>query len=270
MIVDAAQSVPHIKVDVKEIDCDALVFSGHKVYAPTGSGVLYCKEDILNELPPFMGGGEMILSVSKEGFEMNELPWRFEAGTPDIESGIVLGETIKWFEKTVNSMGGYDGLINHERTLMKELLTSFDEIGWFRPFGKVDYNNRYGALAFNIEGFSFKGCKEKAQNNQEGSRIVEYISKKGICVREGFHCAEPLHDAFHVGPTMRASFGIYNRSATSIPGKSGCSLLAGSRWAEKLVPTITATHTAASRIPAPLNSQSRVTGRRPRSRNRLV
>lgn len=210
MIVDAAQSVPHIKVDVKEIDCDALVFSGHKVYAPTGSGVLYCKEDILNELPPFMGGGEMILSVSKEGFEMNELPWRFEAGTPDIESGIVLGETIKWFEKTVNSMGGYDGLINHERTLMKELLTSFDEIGWFRPFGKVDYNNRYGALAFNIEGFSFKGCKEKAQNNQEGSRIVEYISKKGICVREGFHCAEPLHDAFHVGPTMRASFGIYN------------------------------------------------------------
>lgn len=210
MIVDAAQSVPHIKVDVKDIDCDALVFSGHKIYAPTGSGVLYCKENILNELPPFMGGGEMILSVSKEDFEMNELPWRFEAGTPDIESGIVLGETIKWFEKTVDGMDGYDGLINHERTLMKELLNSFNGIEWFRPFGKIDYNNRYGALAFNIDGFSFKGCKDKALNNQEGSGIVEYISKKGVCVREGFHCAEPLHDAFHVGPTMRASFGIYN------------------------------------------------------------
>lgn len=210
VIVDAAQSVPHIKVDVKDVDCDALVFSGHKVYGPTGSGVLYCKENILVNLPPFMGGGEMILSVSKEGFEMNELPWRFEAGTPDIESGIVLGETLKWFERAVDEMGGYDALINHERTLMKTLLNSFDGIEWFKPFGKTDYNNRYGVLAFNIEGFSFKGCKEKRQENHEGDGIVEYISKKGICVREGFHCAEPLHDAFHVGPTMRASFGIYN------------------------------------------------------------
>lgn len=211
-IVDAAQSIPHIKVDVKDIDCDALVFSGHKVYGPTGSGVMYCKKNILEKLPPYMGGGEMILSVSKEGFEMNNLPWRFEAGTPDIESGIVLGETLKWFTKTVGEMGGYDKLVEHERSLMKELFDNFDGIEWFKPFGKIDYNNRYGVLAFNIEGFSFKGCKEKRLENQEGDSIVEYISKKGVCVREGFHCAEPLHDTFHVGPTMRASFGIYNNT----------------------------------------------------------
>jgi len=210
MILDAAQSVPHIKVDVKDIDCDALVFSGHKVYAPTGVGVLYCKESILEILPPFMGGGEMILSVSKDGFEMNDLPWRFEAGTPDIESGIVLGETLQWFEKTVNEMGGFNALIAHERALMKATLDAFDGIDWFKPFGKIDPNNRYGVLTFNIDGFSFKGCKDKEKNNQGGDGIVEYISKKGICVREGFHCAEPLHDVFKVGPTMRASFGIYN------------------------------------------------------------
>jgi len=212
MIVDAAQSVQHVKVDVKDIDCDILVFSGHKIYGPTGSGVMYCKEDLLEQFPPFMGGGEMIMSVSKEGFEMNELPWRFEAGTPDIESGIVLGETIKWFEKTVDDMGGFNALVDHERALMKTLLDAFDGIEWFKPFGKLDANNRYGCLAFNIEGFSFKGCKEKRQENQEGEGIVEYISKKGVCVREGFHCAEPLHDRFGVGPTMRASFGIYNKT----------------------------------------------------------
>ncbi len=210
VIVDAAQSVQHVKVDVKDIDCDALVFSSHKIYGPTGNGVLYCKENILEKLPPYMGGGEMILSVSKDGFEMNDLPWRFEAGTPDIESGIVLGETIQWFKKTVDEMGGFEKLIEHERSLMKELFDSFDGIDWFKPFGKTDYNNRYGVLTFNIKGFSFKGCKDKEKDNKEGDGIVGYISKKGMCVREGFHCAEPLHDAFHVGPTMRASFGIYN------------------------------------------------------------
>ena len=209
-IVDAAQSIPHIKVDVKDIDCDALVFSGHKVYGPTGSGVLYCKKDILEKLPPYMGGGEMIMSVTHDGFEMNNLPWRFEAGTPDIESGIVLGEALMWFKQTIDAMGGYQVFEDTEHSLMKLLFDSFDGIEWFKPFGKTDPQNRYGALAFNVEGFSFKGCKEKRLGNQEGDGIVDFLSKKGICVREGFHCAEPLHDTFHVGPTMRASLGIYN------------------------------------------------------------
>ena len=212
VIVDGAQSVPHIHIDVQDIDCDAFVFSGHKVYGPTGSGVLYCKENILEQLPPYMGGGEMILSVSKDTFEMNDIPWRFEAGTPDIESGIVLGKTLSWFSQIIDKIGGYDNLIIHERELMQTLFDAFDGIEWFKPFGKVNANDRYGCLTFNIEGFGFKGCKEQMLEKKDGDGIVEYISKKGICVREGFHCAEPLHDRFKVGPTMRASFGIYNTS----------------------------------------------------------
>ncbi len=208
VMVDGAQSIPHIQVDVKDIGCDAFVFSGHKVYAPTGSGVLYCKESILEKLPPFFGGGEMILSVSKDSFETNDIPWRFEAGTPDIESGICLGNTLDWFDKTVNDMGGWDGLREHDVELLDALLNEFDGIEWFKVFGKKNAKDRYGVLAFNIEGFSFKGCKEKVK--MDGSSIVEYLSKRGIAVREGFHCAEPLHDRFKVGPTMRVSVGIYN------------------------------------------------------------
>ncbi|MDD4381926.1 MAG: aminotransferase class V-fold PLP-dependent enzyme [Candidatus Dojkabacteria bacterium] len=208
VMVDGAQSIPHIKVDVRDIGCDAFVFSGHKVYAPTGSGVLYCKESILGELNPFMGGGEMILSVSKDSFEANDIPWRFEAGTPDIESGICLGSALDWFENVVKEMGGWDKLREHDVELLDALFNEFDGIEWFKVFGKSSAKERYGVLAFNIEGFSFKGCKEKVK--MDGSSIVEYLSKRGIAVREGFHCAEPLHDRFKVGPTMRVSVGIYN------------------------------------------------------------
>jgi len=210
VIVDGAQSVPHIPVDVKDIDCDALVFSGHKIYGPTGSGVLYCKQDILEKLPPFMGGGEMILSVKKDSFEMNELPWRFEAGTPDIESGVVLGRSIVWLKNLLEETGGWDVLIQHERSLMKEFLDSFDGIEWFKLFGKKNVEERYGVISFNIEGFGFKGCKEMEEGKKDASGIVEYISKKGVAVREGYHCAEPLHDRFKIGPTMRMSLGVYN------------------------------------------------------------
>jgi cysteine desulfurase / selenocysteine lyase len=208
VIVDGAQSIPHVKVNVKDINCDAFVFSGHKVYGPTGSGVLYCKESILNKLPPFFGGGEMILSVTKDSFEANDLPWKFEAGTPDIESGISLGNTLDWFEKTVTRMGGWEKLREHDIELIDTLLEEFNGIEWFKVFGKRSAKDRYGVLAFNIKGFSFKGCKEVVK--MDGSSIVEYLSKRGIAVREGFHCAEPLHDRFKVGPTMRVSIGIYN------------------------------------------------------------
>lgn len=210
VIVDGAQSIPHISVDVQNIDCDAFVFSGHKVYGPTGSGVIYCKQNILESLTPFMGGGEMILSVKKDSFQMNTLPWRFEAGTPDIESGIVLGKTINWFKQFIDEIGGWNILIEHEQFLMKEFLDSFEGIGWFKLFGSKDVKKRYGVISFNIEGFGFKGCKEMEKGKKEGSEIVEYISKMGVAVREGYHCAEPLHDRFNIGPTMRMSLGIYN------------------------------------------------------------
>ncbi|MGI6423278.1 MAG: aminotransferase class V-fold PLP-dependent enzyme [Candidatus Dojkabacteria bacterium] len=211
-IVDAAQSIAHVKVDVQDIGCDALVFSGHKVYAPTGTGVVYCKEEILDKLRPWMGGGEMISSVSSKGFEYNELPWKFEAGTPDIGGGIVLGYAIEWLEGVLKRVGGWRALIQHEQELIGYLLEEFDGIEWFVPFGPRESNLRYGAVAFHIKGFTFRGCKDvlSMETKKDGSSISKFLDRKGIAFREGYHCAEPLHDRFEVGPSLRFSFGIYN------------------------------------------------------------
>ena len=208
VLVDAAQSVARIPIDVQDIKCDALVFSGHKIYGPTGIGVLYVKQNILNNMPPYMGGGEMIEEVHKDGYVLNNIPWRFEAGTPDIADGIVLAKTLNWFKESVEKMGGYDSLLEHEKFLVDTFISNFENIDWFKIFGK---KVRIGSVAFNLEGFTFHGCKKETGNsNQKGRDILEYISSKGLCIREGFHCAQPLHEKFDRGPTMRASFGIYN------------------------------------------------------------
>jgi cysteine desulfurase/selenocysteine lyase len=208
MVVDAAQSVPHMKVDVKDLDCDVLVFSGHKVFAPTGSGALYCKKGILKRLSPVMGGGEMISSVSKESFELNDLPWRFEAGTPNIAGGIALGVALDWYMDLIDSVGGWNVVEVHERELMDTFFDCFDGVDWLKVFGKE--KDRYGVVAFGLEGFTFKGCKELGGKKKEGEGIVEFLNKRGFALREGYHCAEPLHDRFDFGPTLRASFAIYN------------------------------------------------------------
>jgi len=212
-IIDAAQSIPHLKIDVKDINCDALVFSGHKVYGPTGIGAIYCKEEILKDLPLYMGGGEMIKSVSLEDFEVNDLPWRYEAGTPNIAGGIVLMETLKWFEKTIEEFGGFKDLENYEKSLAKRFIDSFKNLDWFKVLGPIDMINRCGGVvAFNIKGFKFQGCKKKEKliDVRDGNKLVEFLSEKGVCLRDGFHCAEPLHDRFEFGPTLRLSVGIYN------------------------------------------------------------
>jgi cysteine desulfurase / selenocysteine lyase len=211
-ILDAAQSIVHTKVDVKEIGCDALVFSGHKAYAPTGSGAVYCKEKYLEKATPWMGGGEMISEVSFDSFKYNELPWKFEAGTPDIGGGIVLGYTLEWFEKTLEKVGGWDSLIKHEQELIEYFFNQFKGIDWFKPFGPTDSSLKYGAIAFNIEGFTFRGCKDSKsiKNKKSGSEISQLMNNNGIAFREGYHCAEPLHDRFSNGPTLRFSLAIYN------------------------------------------------------------
>jgi cysteine desulfurase/selenocysteine lyase len=207
ILIDAAQSVARFPVDVKDIDCDALVFSGHKIYGPTGIGVLYAKKEILEKMKPYMAGGEMIKEVYKERFTLNELPWRFEAGTPDIADGIVLGKTLEWFKNSVEEIGGYEKLIEHERELVKRFLDQFEGLEWFKLFGKKD---RVGAIAFNLEGFSFSGCKEgTVESNNQGEEILDFVSSQGLCIRDGFHCAQPLHEKFKKGPTMRVSLGIY-------------------------------------------------------------
>jgi cysteine desulfurase/selenocysteine lyase len=214
-ILDAAQSISRCKVDVKEIGCDALVFSGHKVYGPTGTGAVYINMKYLNELTPWMGGGEMVSSVTKEGFEYNELPWKFEAGTPDIADGIALGTALTWLKEKVDEVGGWDMIINHEQGLIGFFLNEFNGIDWFLHFGPDDVSKKYGVIAFNIEGFKFRGCKDiiSIETKQDGGNIMEFLNKKNIAFREGFHCAEPLHDRFCVGPTLRFSLGIYSNES---------------------------------------------------------
>lgn len=211
-IIDSAQGIVHTRLDVQEIGCDALVFSGHKAYAPTGSGAVYCKEEILDKLTPWMGGGEMISSVSFKGFEYNDLPWKFEAGTPDIGGGIALGYAIEWFENTLEKIGGWNVLKGHEQGLTEHFLKQFDGVDWFKPFGPRDSSLRYGPISFHLEGFTFRGCKNilNIETNRDGSEISNFLNEKGIAFREGYHCAEPLHDKFCVGPSLRFSLAIYN------------------------------------------------------------
>jgi cysteine desulfurase/selenocysteine lyase len=141
---------------------------------------------------------------------LNDLPWRYEAGTPNIASGIALAETIEWFKETVKSIGGYDRLLEHEEALVKEFLSYFDGISWFNLFGKED---RVGSISFNLEGFTFSGCKKgTVESNKQGEEILKFLSLQGVCIRDGFHCAQPLHEKFNKGPTMRVSLGIYNDS----------------------------------------------------------
>jgi cysteine desulfurase/selenocysteine lyase len=162
-------------------------------------------------MPPYMGGGDMIESVSKKGFSLNKLPWRYEAGTPDIADGIALAETLRWFKETIESIGGYEELVKHEKQLIQRFLSHFEGIDWFKLFGKQD---RLGAISFNLEGFSFKGCKEgTVESNEQGVAILDFLSSQGLCIRDGFHCAQPLHDIFGRGPTMRVSLGIYTNEA---------------------------------------------------------
>lgn len=159
-MLDAAQSIARVPIDVKSLGCDALVFSGHKVYGPTGSGVVYVSMKYLEDLQPWMGGGEMVSSVTKEGFEYNELPWKFEAGTPDIAGGIGLGAAIKWLQSRVDIVGGWDMMANHEQGLIGNFLNEFNGIEWFIHFGPDDISKKYGTIAFTIKGFRFRGCRD--------------------------------------------------------------------------------------------------------------
>ncbi len=214
-VLDAAQSIARSSIDVKNLGCDALLFSGHKVYAPTGSGAVYVNMKYLKDLTPWMGGGEMVESVSKESFKYNEFPWRFEAGTPNIADGIVLATALNWLKDTVEKVGGWDMVINHEQGLIGSFLNEFNGVEWFKHFGPDDISKKYSAIAFNIEGFKFRGCKDvvSMESKKDAGGIIDLLNEKGIAFREGFHCAEPLHDKFCVGPTLRFSLGIYTNES---------------------------------------------------------
>lgn len=190
ILIDGAQAVPHLKPNVQELDCDFYVFSGHKMCGPTGTGILYGKEAWLNKLPPYQGGGEMIKEVTFEKTTYAELPHKFEAGTPNIAGGIVLGTAIDY----MNSVG-FENIQEQELKLLEYGTKRLLEIEGLRIIGTAA--EKTSVISFNIEGI-------------HPYDIGTIIDKLGIAVRTGHHCAQPIMNYFNIPGTIRASFSFYN------------------------------------------------------------
>jgi len=188
--VDGAQAIPHMMVDVQDLDADFYSFSGHKMYGPTGVGILYGKLDLLNSLHPYQGGGEMIKEVSLTKSTYAEAPFRFEAGTPNIEGNIALGYTIDY----INNIG-VDKISAHENTLLKYAYSKLQEIDGITIYGSSE--NKAGVISFNIDG-------------THPSDVGTILDKLGVAVRTGQHCTQPVMDYYGIPGTVRISFAVYN------------------------------------------------------------
>ena len=191
VLVDGAQSVPHMKVDVQDLDADFFAFSGHKVYGPTGVGVLYGKEEWLDKLPPYQGGGEMIQSVSFEKTTFNELPFKFEAGTPDYIGTTALAKALDYV-----SAIGMDQIAAHEYELTQYAMQRLKQIEGMRIFGEAEHKS--SVISFLV-------------GNIHHLDMGTLLDRLGIAVRTGHHCAQPLMQRLGIEGTVRASFGLYNR-----------------------------------------------------------
>lgn len=197
MLVDGAQSVPHMKVDVQDLDADFLAFSGHKMLAPTGIGVLYGKKSLLQKMGPFQGGGEMISEVSYNqenqqcDISWNESPWKFEAGTPNIAGAIGLAAAIKYLEQV-----GMDNIAVHERELTKYAVKGMKNFTKITLHGPTD-SSKCGIIPFSVKGLS-------------SHDVALLCDSYGIAIRSGYHCAQPLHQIFQLQSSARASFYLYN------------------------------------------------------------
>jgi len=191
-MIDGAQSAPHIKIDVKDMDCDFYAFSGHKMYGPTGIGVLYGKEKFLEEMPPYQGGGEMIGTVSFEKTTFAELPFKFEAGTPDYVATNGLAKAIDYMEAI-----GLDNIEAHERELTSYALEQMQTIPGMRIFGTLNADNRDAVISFLVGDIHHLD-------------MGTLLDRLGIAVRTGHHCAEPLMHRLGIQGTVRASFALYN------------------------------------------------------------
>jgi cysteine desulfurase/selenocysteine lyase len=198
ILIDGAQSVPHMPVDVKQLDVDFLAFSGHKMLGPTGIGVLYGKKEILGGMEPFQGGGEMIKEVSfdrKNGrckISWNTLPWKFEAGTPNVCGAVGMMEAVKYLKRL-----GIDNVKAHEEALTKYALSQMEKCDKIKIYGTRDVSGKCGIIPFGIEGFS-------------SHDVALFLDNFGIMVRSGYHCAQPLHEVFKLSSSARASFYVYN------------------------------------------------------------
>jgi len=189
-MIDGAQALPHAKVDVRDLNADFYAFSGHKVYGPTGIGILYGKEALLNQMPPWRGGGEMIASVTYQSSTYNTLPHKFEAGTPNIAGGIVLGSAIDF----VNTLG-VENIERHEAQLLNYLVEKAAHIDGLKVYGTA--KEKAGVFSFLVDG-------------THPYDVGTLLDQMGVAVRTGHHCAEPLMNHFGIPGTIRASFACYN------------------------------------------------------------
>jgi cysteine desulfurase/selenocysteine lyase len=192
VIVDGAQSVPHMPVDVKKLDCDFLVFSAHKMLGPTGVGVLYAKKELLEKMKPFMAGGDMIKEVFKFHTNYNEVPYKFEAGTPNIADVVGFGAAVEYLEKI-----GMENIRNHEIYLTEYALESMQSLKHITIYGPMDSKFRGGVISFNIADI-------------HPHDLATIMNDHGIAIRSGHHCAQVLMQRLDVPATSRASFYIYN------------------------------------------------------------
>ncbi len=192
VMVDGAQAVPHMPTDVQAFDCDFMAFSGHKMLAPTGIGVLYGKKAILQEMPPFMTGGDMIRHVTLESADWNDLPWRFEAGTPAIAQAIGLGAAIDYLTAL-----GMSQVRRHEIELLQYAFDRLGAIEGIHIYGPKEPTARGGAMAFTL-------------GDIHPHDLASILDAEGIAIRAGHHCAMPLHEKLGISASARASFYIYN------------------------------------------------------------
>jgi len=190
VLVDGAQAVPHFAVDVQALDCDFYAFSGHKVYGPTGIGVLYGKKALLDAMPPYQGGGDMISSVTFEKTTYNTLPFKFEAGTPDIAGAIALGAALEYIGDL-----GMEKIAAHERELLEYATGAVGALGGVRLIGRA--RERAGVLSFVMDGV-------------HAHDLGTILDQEGVAIRTGHHCAQPVMERFGVPATARASFAVYN------------------------------------------------------------
>jgi len=190
-MVDAAQSVPHIQVNVQDLDTDFLAFSAHKMCGPTGIGVLYGKKQLLDGMPPFMGGGDMIKRVYLRTFAPNEVPHKFEAGTPAIAEAIGLGAAVRYLQSV-----GMEAVAQHEHEMISYALERLEEVPGVKIFGPTA-DKKGGVASFTLSGI-------------HPHDVAQILDRDGIAVRAGHHCAMPLHDKFNITATTRASFYLYN------------------------------------------------------------
>jgi cysteine desulfurase / selenocysteine lyase len=190
-LVDAAQSVPHLKVDVQALDADFLAFSAHKMCGPTGIGALYGKMELLEAMPPFLGGGDMIKEVKLRSFRPNSLPYKFEAGTPAIAESVGFGAAVDYLTSL-----GMDAIAAHEHEITEYALERLEEVPGVKVFGP-SAQDKGGVAAFTLEGV-------------HPHDVAQILDQDGIAVRAGHHCAQPLHERFGLPATSRASFYLYN------------------------------------------------------------